>query len=78
MGELTVVSLIETEAVAVVSPESDERVSVISEVGPPGPAGDAGGAFLVAGRFSELDTPQAKTEARENLELQAIDCGVFL
>lgn len=54
---------------------------VITESGPPGPPGPAGtvdGAFMIVNRLSELDTPQAKTTARINLELQAIDCGVFL
>jgi|GEM_PF-3276470 hypothetical protein len=36
------------------------------------------GMFGIANRFSELDTAQAKTEARQNLELQSIDCGEFL
>ena len=41
----------------------------------PLPAPDA---FRVSNRFSELDTPQAKIQARVNLELQSIDCGEFL
>lgn len=44
----------------------------------PGGGGTIDGAFLVANRFSELDSPQAKAAARANLELQTIDCGVFL
>lgn len=46
--------------------------------GPRGPPGGAEGAFLIVNRFAELDTAQAKTDARTHLELQAIDCGVFL
>lgn len=46
--------------------------------GPPGPPGTVDGAFMIVNRFSELETPQAKTAARINLELQAIDCGEFL
>jgi GTPase SAR1 family protein len=33
--------------------------------------------FQVNSRLAELDTPQKKLEARENLELQNIDCGEF-
>ena len=35
------------------------------------------GAFMVANRLSELDTPEAKAAARANLELQNIDGGTF-
>ena len=34
-------------------------------------------SFLIASRFSELSTQQARIEARQNLELQDIDCGTF-
>lgn len=33
--------------------------------------------FQTQNRFSELDTEQKKIEARQNLELQNIDCGEF-
>lgn len=42
------------------------------------PASHPEGAFMVANRLSELTTPQSKVDARTNLELQHIDCGVFL
>lgn len=29
-------------------------------------------------RLGEFDTPQAKLEARQNLEVEVIDCGTFL
>lgn len=47
--------------------------------GPPGPPGDgSGGAvFAVANRFSELDTEQAREDARGNLGLSVIDGGTF-
>ena len=35
------------------------------------------GALLIANRLSELDTPEAKVAARQNLELQDIDGGTF-
>lgn len=75
--EISVVSVIETEAVSVLS-TGDDTFQVLSECGEPGPPGDASGAFLVMNRLAELDTPQAKVDARENLELQHIDCGEFL
>lgn len=46
--------------------------------GPPGSSGiDPADYFQTALRFSELDTPQKKVDARTNLELQYIDCGTF-
>jgi hypothetical protein len=36
------------------------------------------GALLVANRLSEFDTTQMKVDARSSLELEHIDCGVFL
>lgn len=33
--------------------------------------------FQIALKFSELDTPQKRADARTNLELQDIDCGTF-
>lgn len=66
-------------ATIIVTEQSPSAVVITSiEQGPPGPVGDALGAFLVSKQFSELDTMQAKIAARQNLELQQIDCGVFL
>jgi hypothetical protein len=45
--------------------------------GPPGDVANADNFFQVANKFSELDTPQKKIDARTNLELQYIDCGEF-
>jgi hypothetical protein len=39
--------------------------------------GSLAGALLIANRLSELDTPEAKVAARQNLELQDIDGGTF-
>lgn len=50
-------------------------VTIISEIGDPS---DLSSALLIVNRLSELDTPQAKIDARTNLELQHIDCGEFL
>ena len=51
--------------------------------GPPGPPGPPGSgttdpdALHVSMRLAEFDTPEAKAQARANLELQYIDCGEF-
>lgn len=54
-------------------------LTALSTPGPQGPPGSAGDGtyFQVSNRFSELDDSQKKTEARQNLELQYIDCGTF-
>lgn len=49
---------------------------VIEAAGPQGPPGPSD-ALRIPNRLAEFDTPQAKVAARINLELQAIDCGVF-
>lgn len=48
--------------------------------GSPGRDGivDTAGALMVTNRLSEFDSPQSKVGARTNLELEHIDCGVFL
>jgi len=48
--------------------------------GPPGPAGaiNADGALLTVNRLSEFDSAQSRVDARTHLELEHIDCGVFL
>lgn len=57
--------------------ETATTVPVLIEVaGPQGPPGPSD-AFRIPNRLSELDTPQAKIDARTHLELQAIDCGTF-
>jgi hypothetical protein len=45
--------------------------------GPPGASINPTDYFQTANRFSELDTQEKKVEARQNLELQYIDCGTF-
>jgi hypothetical protein len=58
----------------------NETTSVIvagGEQGPPGPSINPADYFQTANRFSELDTQEKKVEARQNLELQYIDCGTF-
>lgn len=56
--------------------------AVVSVEGVPGPPGtgsiDSDKFFQVDLKFAELNTPQKKIDARTNLELQDIDCGVFL
>lgn len=77
---------IETQIVEVVQQTEIETVEiglqgprgVPGPQGDPGPIGDAGGALLVTNRLNEFSTAQMKIEARTNLELQHIDCGVFL
>ena len=57
-----------------------ETTSVIvssGEQGAPGTSILPSDYFQTANRFSELDTDQKKIEARQNLELQYIDCGTF-
>jgi hypothetical protein len=55
----------------------------IKVTGLPGLKGDSGeianaaNFFQVANRFSELDTNEKKVAARQNLDLQIIDCGEF-
>ena len=44
--------------------------------GPPGD-GNLDEYFFIPNAFSELDTSQKRATARNNLELQYIDCGVF-
>lgn len=55
--------------------------AVVRVEGVPGPAGigsvNPSDYFQTALKFSELDTPQKKADARTNLELQYIDCGTF-
>jgi len=79
-----------TEAVTVETIESESIVVEIVEVaqqgprgiqgiqGSHGPIGDASGALLVTNRLNEFSTSQMKIEARTNIELEHIDCGVFL
>ena len=58
----------------------EEVISVIiapAEQGPPGTGINVDDFFQVANNFSELDTAEKKVAARENLELQYIDCGTF-
>ena len=57
--------------------QSNPAQPIAAVIGPPGPAGDADGALLVTNRLSEFSTSEAKTEARQNLELQNIDAGTF-
>lgn len=54
-------------------------VTTFGNIGPQGPPGDGdlSSYFLIANKFSELDTDQKKADARSNLQLQNIDCGEF-
>lgn len=71
--------IVESEIIAVPIVEVVQTTLIesveISKQGPPGPSVPA---FLIALRFSELDTPDARVAARANLELDHIDCGEFL
>ena len=72
------------QVLQVALPETTLRLACVGPPGadgPPGPAGADGvvlGAFMVVNRFSELDTGQARIDARTNLELNHIDCGEYL
>lgn len=57
--------------------QANPLAPIATIIGPPGTSGDAGDAFQIVNRFSELTTSQARTEARQNLELQYIDAGTF-
>lgn len=56
---------------------------VIKVTGLPGLKGDSGeianaaNFFQTANKFAELDTNEKKVQARQNLELQIIECGEF-
>lgn len=62
-----------------------ERDVVVVDAGIPGPPGPAGSPatgtpgnyFQTALRLAELDTPEKKRTARQNLGLQVIDGGEF-
>ncbi len=56
------------------------RVVAAGPPGPPGPAGaiNADGALLTVNRLSEFNSAQSRIDARTHLELEHIDCGVFL
>ncbi len=80
VADETINVLVEEEVVNVTF--NDETVVItVAEQGPRGAQGIPGigisDAFTVANRFSELATQQMKVEARTNLELNHIDCGVF-
>lgn len=53
------------------------EIIVIAEQGPAGAGANPADYFQTANNFSELDTSEKKIAARENLELQYIDCGTF-
>lgn len=53
------------------------QTAILTPVAAIVPASNDSAAFLVANRFSELDSQEAKTLARQNLGLQPIDCGTF-
>ena len=52
-------------------------IEAVADQGPPGPSVNPADYFQTANNFSELDTEQKKIAARQNLELQYIDCGTF-
>lgn len=47
------------------------------EKGPAGESANVDNLFQIINNFSELNTAEKKAAARENLELQYIDCGTF-
>ncbi|CAN7657702.1 hypothetical protein LJR232_004970 [Aquipseudomonas alcaligenes] len=66
----------------VIVTEPRRAPAAVVATGPQGPAGAPGSGqpgdyFQVINRFGELDTEQAKAEARANLDLQYIDGGTF-
>lgn len=52
-------------------------IIISAEQGPPGTSVNPSDYFQTVNNFSELDTEQKKIAARQNLELQYIDCGTF-
>jgi hypothetical protein len=52
-------------------------VKSIVQAFPAGLKSNDGDYFNTANLFSELDNQTKKTQARQNLELQYIDCGEF-
>lgn len=67
-----------TESTTVLASAGPAQTAILTPVAAIVPASNGSAAFLIANRFSELDTQDAKTQARQNLDLQSIDCGVFL
>lgn len=75
MTDTTVI--LETTTTTVVLDAVVSSIIVSAEQGPPGVSINPVDYFQTVNSFSELDTEQKKIEARQNLELQYIDCGTF-
>ena len=75
MADTTVV--LETTHTTVVTETVVPSIIISAAQGPPGTSINSSDYFQTANRFNELDTEQKKIEARQNLELQYIDCGTF-
>jgi len=59
---------------------SCDVIEVIGSPGPrgqPGPTGTDVDALHVSQRLAEFDTPTAKQQARQSLDLENIDAGTF-
>ena len=57
--------------------EVNQVVKSIVQAFPAGLKSNDGDYFNTANLFSELNNSTKKTQARQNLELQYIDCGEF-
>ena len=57
--------------------EVNQVVNSIVQALPAGLKSNDGDYFNTANLFSELNNSTKKTQARQNLELQYIDCGEF-
>ena len=57
--------------------EVNQVVKSIVQAFPAGLKSNDGDYFNTANLFSELNNQTKKTQARQNLELQYIDCGEF-
>lgn len=75
MADTTVV--LETTTTTVITETVVPSIIVSAEQGPPGISINPADYFQTVNNFSELDTEQKKITARQNLELQYIDCGTF-
>lgn len=75
MSDSTVI--ISESSSIIVSTVTDSIILAVAEQGPPGTSVNPDDYFQTMNKFSELNTPDKKAEARQNLELQYIDCGTF-
>lgn len=75
MADTTVI--LETTSTTVVTETVVPSIIISAAQGPPGTSVNPSDYFQTVNNFSELDTEQKKIAARQNLELQYIDCGTF-